>query len=295
MNKADLARVLGACSLGALAMTVFSLATSGGSASAAPLPERVVVSVAAGILYVAVLAPLALRLHCPWPRRLAKVFVTLYVTGTLTDLVEAYFFTTLLSPSTLIAALIFEAVPALVIALIVIALLHRPSTEVRPPSIFWHHRSPFAWTWRLLLVGALYVPIYFGFAALVAPLEHPFYNDPAFIAQLHTQVPPDSVAIPLEAGRGVLFALALLPALSVMRGRSWSTLVYLTLIGVVIEAWVPLLGRTAWPLAMRLGNVAELTGDALGRAAAAIALLGVPAVLAEHPRPSLGAGSELGM
>ncbi len=44
----------------------------------------------------------------------------------------------------------------------------------------------------------------------------------------------------------------------------------------------PLFGRTTWPLAMRLGNVAELTADALGRAAVAIALLGVPLPLAEH-------------
>jgi len=89
--------------------------------------------------------------------------------------------------------------------------------------------------------------------------------------------PPPALA---EAVRGVLFAIALLPALSVLRGRSWWTLVYLTLIGVVIEAWVPLLGRTTWPLAMRLGNVAELTADAFARAAVTMALLGSPPLVA---------------
>ncbi len=129
------------------------------------------------------------------------------------------------------------------------------------------------------MAGALYVPIYFGFASLVAPIEHQFYSDPTFIAQLQTRVPPDSIAIPLEAVRGVLFVLALLPALRVLPGRSWLAWVYLGLIGVVIEAWVPLLGRTDWLVAMRLGNFAELTGDSFARAAVALVLLGTPPLL----------------
>jgi hypothetical protein len=50
-------------------------------------------------------------------------------------------------------------------------------------------------------------------------------------------------------------------------------------IGVVIEAVVPLLGLVTWPLAMRLGNFAELTGDALFRAIATMAFLGFPPLL----------------
>lgn len=129
------------------------------------------------------------------------------------------------------------------------------------------------------MAGLLYVPAYYAFTALVAPIEHPFYSDSAFVAQLQTRTPPDSTIIPLETLRGILFAVALTPALTVFSARRWSTLIYLTLIGVVIEAIVPLLGLVTWPLAMRLGNFAELTGDALARAVVALALLAFPPLL----------------
>jgi hypothetical protein len=237
-----------------------------------------VISLASGLLYVAILAPLALRLTTGlWPR-LGAVFLTLYVTGTLTDLIEAYFYTTVLTPFSLAAALLFLALPALLIALLVV-LVVKPSGVAsdphgRPGRAETEHRPLADWAWRVLLAGVLYVPIYYAFAAMVTPVEHAFYYDPTFIAQLHTTVPPDTVTIPLEAFRGLLFVLALLPALSVAPQQRWVSVAYLGLIGAVLEGWVPLLGQTTWPLAMRLGNVVELTGDAFGRALVVMFLLG---------------------
>ena len=239
--------------------------------------SRVVISLASGLLYVAILAPLALRLTTGlWPR-LGAVFLTLYVTGTLTDLLEAYFYTTVLTPFSLAAALVFLALPALVIALLVV-LVVRPSGVAsdphRPGLAETEHRPLANWTLRVLLAGVLYVPIYYAFAATVTPIEHEFYYDPTFIAQLHTTVPPTEVTIALEAVRGLPFVLALLPALSVVPQRRWVSVLYLGLIGAVLEGWVPLLGQTTWPLAMRLGNFVELTGDAFGRAFVVMVLLG---------------------
>jgi hypothetical protein len=240
--------------------------------------SRVVISLASGLLYVAILAPLALRLTMGLWLRLGAVFLTLYVTGTLTDLLEAYFYTTVLTPFSLAAALVFLALQALVIALLVV-LVVRPSGVAsdphrRPGLAETGHRPLANWTWRVLLAGVLYVPIYYAFAATVTPIEHEFYYDPTFIAQLHTTVPPTEVTIALEAVRGLLFVLALLPALSVVPQQRWVSVVYLGLIGAVVEGWVPLLGQTTWPLAMRLGNFVELTGDAFGRAFVVMVLLG---------------------
>jgi len=269
-------RVVLAGLLAGAVLGIVRLLTAGTGPSGSPTLERLTISAVSGLLYGAVLAPLAMRLPPRRWVRLASLFVPLYVTGTLTDLIEAFFFTALLTPVSLVAALVIEAVPALLVALIVAALVPTaPSTPHARPA-WWRQRSLPAWGWRLLVVGLLYVPAYYGFAALVAPIEHPFYSDPAFVAQLHTRTPPDSVIVPLEVLRGALFGLALLPVLAVLPGRRWSSLAYLTLIGVVLEAIVPLLGLTSWPLAMRLGNVAELTGDALARAAAALALLACP-------------------
>jgi hypothetical protein len=254
-------------------LAAFGLATN---RAAAPGYERLAISFVSGVLYAAVLAPLAMRLPARRVVRLTSLFVTLYVTGTLTDLIEAFFFTSLLTPVTLVAALVIGLLPALAVSLIVALLVPTTHPAAEQPN---RKRSIPSWAWRLLLAGLLYVPAYHAFASLVAPIEHPFYSDPAFVAQLQTRVPPDSVTIPLETLRGALFALALVPTLRVMPSRSWATLAYLTLIGVVIEAIVPLLGLATWPLPMRLGNLVELTGDALVRAAVALLLLAFPPLL----------------
>jgi hypothetical protein len=184
---------------GAVLLLFRSLAPGGTATS------RVVISLASGLLYVAILAPLALRLTTGlWPR-FGAVFLTLYLTGTLTDLLEAYFYTTVLTPFSLVAALVFLALPALVIALLVV-LVVRPSGVAsdphrRPGLAETEHRPLANWTWRVLLAAVLYVPIYY-LAAMVTPIEHEFYYDPTFIAQLHTTVPPTEVTIALEAVRG---------------------------------------------------------------------------------------------
>jgi len=96
--------------------------------------------------------------------------------------------------------------------------------------------------------------------------EHAFYYDQAFVASLHTVVPSTATTLILEAVRGILFVLAMVPVIDVMRKSRWSTGLYIALIGAVLEAWIPLLGQASWPVMMRVGNVLELTGDACGRA-----------------------------
>ncbi|QBD80067.1 hypothetical protein EPA93_30425 [Ktedonosporobacter rubrisoli] len=280
-----LLRILAGGIAAAIILTAFGLLTSSGH-GAAFLLQKIIVNLVSGLLYVAVMAPLAISLPLRWPARFGAIFVPLYVTGVLADLVEAYFYTTTLTPFKLVMALIFESIPFLLIAL-VIAWLLPPSSKARSrPGL--RQRALLSWLWRIVLVGILYVPTYYLFATLVTPIEHIFYHDPSFVAQLHTQVPPASVTIILEAFRGVFFALAMLPVLAVMDGPSWPLLLYLTLIGVVIEAWVPLLGQANWPWAMRLGNMLELTGDALGRGIAITLLLALPATFKRRKETEAG-------
>lgn len=82
-----------------------------------------------GVLYVGIMIPLARRVPGPFSRFLA-IFVPLYITGTLADLVEAYFYTTLLTPAKLVGGLIVEAFPLIVIAAI-IAWLFPATTKAR--------------------------------------------------------------------------------------------------------------------------------------------------------------------
>jgi hypothetical protein len=131
------------------------------------------------------------------------------------------------------------------------------------------------------VAGAPYAAIYLFFAMLVTPIEHAFYYDKAFIASLHTAVPSTTTTLILEAVRGILFVLAMLPVIAVIRQSRWTTGLYIALIGAVLEAWIPLLGQTSWPVMMRVGNVLELTGDACGRALLMALLVVLPPIRAQ--------------
>ncbi|SFJ76148.1 hypothetical protein SAMN02799624_05827 [Paenibacillus sp. UNC496MF] len=229
--------------------------------------QNITIQVLSGVLYVGIMFPLARQVTGPFSRFLA-IFVPLYVTGALADLVEAYFYTTLLTLAKLFGALIIEAFPLTIIACI-IAWLFPATVKARCTSRLGEIFSerPFtSWVWRIVLAGVPYAAIYLLFGALVTPIEHAYYHDQAFLATLHTRVPSTTTTLILEASRGILFVCALLPVIAFTRYSRWATGLYLALIGAVLEAWVPLLGYTSWPMMMRVGNVLELTGDAFGRA-----------------------------
>jgi hypothetical protein len=271
--------MIGGGVLAAVVLTAFELLLSSGGRAAVFSAPNLVVLLLSGLLYVAVMTPLARRVgYRPFPRFLA-VFVPLYVTGTLTDLLEAAVYTTLLTPGKLIAALIIEALPILLITAIIVSVI--PATpEARLAPRFgqvMRERSWVSWLWRIVLAGAPYALIYLLFATVVAPIEHAYYSDPAFIASLHTRVPSTQVTVLLEAGRGILFVLAVLPVIAVMRHSRWSTGLYIAVLGAALEAWIPLLGQASWPVMMRVGNVLELTADACGRALLIALLVALPA------------------
>ena len=273
-------------------LTAFDLLLSSSKVSVTLSVQNITIRIISGILYVGVMAPLARQTFSRRFPRFLAIFVPLYITGTLTDLVEAYFYTTLLTPVSLVAALIIEGVPMLLITGIIAWLI--PATEeARYVPRFrqvMRERPFFSWAWRIVVAGAPYAAIYLFFAALVTPIEHAYYYDRAFIASLHTHVPSTMTTLILEAVRGILFVLAQLPVIAVMRKSRWATGLYIALLGAVLEAWIPLLGMTSWPLMMRVGNVLELTGDACGRALLMALLVALPAL---QLRPRAGENDQV--
>lgn len=266
--------------LSAVVLTTFALLLPSSKPSGMFSVPNLLIRGVSGVLYVIVMTPLARRVfYRRFPRFLA-IFVPLYITGTLTDLVEAYFYTTLLTPVSLIVALIIEGLPLLLITGIIVWLIPAAEDARNEPRFgqVMRERSFFFWIWRIVVAGVPYAAIYLFFAMLVTPIEHAFYYNQAFIASLHTVVPSTATTLLLEAVRGILFVLAMLPVIAVMRKPRWSTGLYIALIGAVLEAWIPLLGQASWPVMMRVGNVLELTGDACGRALLMALLVALPSI-----------------
>lgn len=276
----------------AIVLTAFAFLMSSGKPSAMFSIQNIIIRVISGLFYVATMTPLARQVfYRRFPRFLA-IFVPLYITGTLTDLIEAYFYTSLLTPFSLIAALVIEALPLLLITGIITWLIPADEEARNAPhfSQVMRERVFFSWVWRIVVAGIPYAAIYLFFSMLVTPLEHAYYYDAAFIASLHTVVPSTATTLILEAVRGILFAVAMLPIIAVMRKSRWSTYLYIALVGAMLEAWIPLLGQTSWPVMMRVGNVLELTGDACGRALLIALLVGLPPLRANRsPHQQLAA------
>src|SRR5262249_3542618 len=128
-----IARVLAGGVLAAVVLTIFARLVPGGNPSTTFSPQNIAIRLVSGILYVAIMTPLARRLcYRPLARFLA-IFVPLYITGTLADLIEAYFYTPRLTPLTLVAALIFEGLPLLAITGIIAGLIPTDEDARRAP------------------------------------------------------------------------------------------------------------------------------------------------------------------
>jgi hypothetical protein len=113
--------------LSGMVLTAFALLLSSSTPSVTLSVPNLLIKVVSGMFYVAVMAPLARQaFYRRFPRFLA-IFVPLYITGVLTDMIEAYFYTTLLTPFSLIAALIIEGLPLLLITGIITWLI--PAAE----------------------------------------------------------------------------------------------------------------------------------------------------------------------
>lgn len=264
--------------LSAIVLTAFAFLSSSNKPETILSVQRLIIRGISGLLYVVVMTPLARQAFYRRIPRFLAIFVPLYITGTLTDLIEAYFYTTLLTPFSLVAALIFEGVPLLLIAGIIVWLIPATRNARQVPGFgqAMRERSFLSWLWRIVVAGVPYGLIYLAFATLVTPIERKYYYDPAFIASLHTVVPSTTTTLLLEAVRGILFVLAMLPVIALLRQSRWSTGLYIALIGAALEAWIPLLGQTSWPVMMRVGNMLELTGDACGRALLMVLLVALP-------------------
>jgi len=256
-----------------------------------PSPDALLADLAAPLVtgagFALVLMPLARRLPFRMPVRIVAISAPLYWIYSLSNLVEAYFITNI-AHATLVLGGVLLVVPALVVGALIAWLFPADRTLPQVPGIraSLGERPLWSWAWRILLAGLLFAVLVEVFGTAWGPLISRYYHDPAYIAQAHiaSPGPPSLVVWAEEFVRGVVFALALLPVLAVVRGRIWPAILgvalYVALIDAVLEAWLPMLGNSGFPLGFRLGEGLDLTTDAIARGIFVAALLALPALAA---------------
>jgi hypothetical protein len=247
--------------VGGMAMNLLGLPLP--SLGGKPRPFQSLVSaLLAGTLTGLTLGPLGSRLNLPFLGRACLWLLLLLVQNGLVNVVEAVFFTTT-PPTQLVSSLAILAFGQAAVA-VLLTLLFRPH-ETGPGLLArlretLSQRTGASWAWRFGLAGLSYLPIYLVFGMIVAPVVLPYYDNPDL--GLNLVVPGIGVILPLEIGRGFLYALTVFLLIAVLRGGLWSKAFWVSLTIAVLGSWVPMLQAVTWPLVLRLAHGLEITADA---------------------------------
>jgi hypothetical protein len=220
-----------------------------------------------GVLFGLTLGPLASRLQMRALSRIGILFTTLFVLNALINNIEGFFFTTLTAgewASSMLSSAVNHAGLA-----VLVALIFRPSSANRGlPEILREilgRRGWLDWLWRFILAGLIYIPVYFFFGMIVFPFVKPYYLNQAL--GLRLTIPGLDVILPLEAVRGLIYALTLFPLIAVLRANSsrsrYRLAFWVMLALAVLGSWQPMLIATFWPPALRLAHGLEITGDSI--------------------------------
>lgn len=214
-----------------------------------------------GVLTAIVVGAVSVRLALPRGQRICVLFLTVYMFSYLIAAPETALFTTM-SLSFQVFILFQQLVVNLALA-VLIGFLYTPAivgagliTEVKS---YFALRSGSDWLWRFALAAVLFFPIYYFFGWVFSPVTVPYYNRPEL--GLGLVIPSFEVWLPVEVGRGLIYALTTVPLLAVLRMTRWRIGLWVGLILAVVGAVVPQLVNASWPLPLRMGHAVEMVLD----------------------------------
>lgn len=214
-----------------------------------------------GILLSPVMGPISTKLPLPRSQRIALLFLTLYMFAYLIGAPEILLFTTMPLPLQTFF-LIDNLIVYLVVAILISVLFPPARLEADRASAvkkYFAQRKQKDWLWRFALATVLFFPIYFIFGGIFSPITLPYYNRPEL--GLGLVIPSFEVMIPAEIGRGLVYALTMVPLLAVLKMPKWRLGLWMGLILAVVAAVVPQVVNVGWPLPLRLGHGVEMVCD----------------------------------
>jgi len=210
------------------------------------------------------LAWFALRIDLRRIHLIFLIWTVLFVIMYLNNMIEGYFFTTVISSLSMFAAgAVMILFATLVEAMIAGFLLSTPAKRDNLAAVLRNYiaeRRTGSWIIRIAIASAAYFPIYFFFGAVIAPYVLPYYSDPSF----GLVVPPLTVIVPLEILRGFLYVVSLLPVIAALKGNRKPVFIVLTATLFVPGAFIPLLTAPAsLPAPIIPIHLAEILADSI--------------------------------
>lgn len=222
----------------------------------------VVLSFLGGVLIALPLAWMSSKTRLKRTSLSVVVWVVLFVVE-FSDVVEGYFFTTLLSDPAVLGGSLLRSLLGTLVQGLMAGALFLPATHSNTLfselSGFLKGRGFASWVWRIAVASAAYLPVYFFFGALISPFVIPYYSDPS----LGLRIPSFNVIIPLELFRGLLYAAALLPLFASVWARRRTMLAIIASVLYVPGALVPLMIQSTLPTSILPFHLVEILADSL--------------------------------
>lgn len=218
-----------------------------------------------GILIAITAGTLSTMLEVPLAQRIGILFLTLYMFSYLIGAPEVALFTTY-SMSFQLFILFEQFVINLIIA-VAVGVLFQPR-EIKRDLFrefrrYFSGRSSSEWVWRFALASVLFIPIYYFFGFLFSPITGPYYNNPEL--GLGLVIPSPEIVVPVELGRGLLYAATFVPLLALVRLPRWRLALLLGVVLAIFGAVVPQLVNVGWPVELRIGHGVEMVLDSIAQ------------------------------
>jgi hypothetical protein len=199
-------------------------------------------------------------------RLVAAIFVAFYGTMTFMGQIESAVFITRLPEGMLPRLFLMGAIVAAFFSPAAVVVLGKWKRHAQARDTEPNRRlvmSPAEWAWKLAVIAAAYVTLYFTFGYYVAwrnPAVREYYGgtDPgSFTAQMSSVAGGTPWLIPFQILRALLWVAIALPVIRMMRGKWQETALALGLLfGVVMNAQL-LLPNPYMPEPVRMAHLAE--------------------------------------
>lgn len=237
--------------------------------------ESVISSTVSGALLAMVLGFVFSRLTYGRLTRIVMAWFSLFIIQSLSNLVEAVFFTTAIPTATIfMAALVFGLITTLPEAILA-GMLFSPENGDRSFRAdlreYFGKRTVSSWLGRIALGSLVYFPIYYTFGSIIAPWILSFYDNPSQAFGL--TIPPIGVMIPLQFLRGFLYIVALIPIVASLKVSHRTMLLSVAGLIFIAGAFVPYIAYSELPSFLRVVHGLEILADSIVYGAALVYIL----------------------
>jgi hypothetical protein len=235
--------------------------------TAAQASAAVVALLVVSFLNSAVLVYVILRSRWAGWKLVLAVFFICYGVMTVVPQIETAYFVTRLPPGMLSGLFLVGAVFAALWSPLAVLILGKRRREGLNDGGNSRLSMPVKeWVWRLLLIAASHLVVYFTFGYFVAwksPAVRAYYggSDPgSFLMQMRTVLRDTPWLVPLQVVRAMLWTALAVPVIRMMKGRWWEAGLAVALLFAVVNSQL-LLPNPLMPAEVRMVHLLETTSS----------------------------------